>query len=100
MTNTYVIGLSRSNLLSLEYRFDYKTGEDYLLRITHGLRDLEFATLIEGEETAYKTLQEIKDKYNEVNVVVSNIFEAVVNGNDFDPNQLHIYEVNIGREIY
>lgn len=99
-TDVYVIGLSRTNLLRIEWGMNWSNGEAKVNTITHGISYLEEATLIGSEKIAYETLQEIKDNYENIVVICPNIVEACINGGDIDPEKLHIYEVNIGKEIY
>ena len=99
-TNVYVIGLSRTNLLHIEWSMNWSNGTAKVNSITHGVRYLEDATLIPGEKEAYETLQEIKENYENIVVICPNIVEACITGGGIDPEKLHIYEVNIGKEIY
>lgn len=99
MTDSYVIGLSPYNLLDIEFGFDVNGGKVYIRKITHGMMHVDEATIIGGEQNAYEVLQEIKDRYDHIQVVAPTILESCINGNDIDPEQLHIYEVHVGREV-
>ena len=99
-TDAYVIGLSKTNLLYIEWGINWSNGVAQVNSITYGARYLEEATLIGTEKDAYETLQEIKDNYENIVVICPNIVEVCVNGGGIDPEKLHIYEVNIGKEIY
>ena len=98
-TNVYVIGLSRTNLLYIEWGINWSNGVAKVNSI-YGVRYLEEATLIGTEKDAYETLQEIKENYENIVVVCPNIVEACITGGSIDPEKLHIYEVDIGKEIY
>ena len=74
--------------------------EELVGRIVHGFYNICEVTLIPDRETAKDIVREIQQRYDEIAVYNNNIFETTVNGTDrFDPNKLHIYEVNIGMEV-
>ena len=99
MTDSYVIGLSPYNLLNIEFCFDWNSGNVIVNRIYHGMMNIDEATIIGGEENAYQVLKEIQDRYGTICVFAPTIIQSLVDGNDIDPMQLHIYEVNIGRKV-
>lgn len=98
-TDSYVIGLSPNNLLQIGCKLNYETGYAVISNITHGIMDLDIATTIHGKENAYDALKEIQDCYNDIHVTARTILEGMIDGNDIDPMQLHIYEVIVGKEI-
>lgn len=99
MTDSYVIGLSPYNLIDVEFGCNYNSGKMFIRKIVHGLRNIDEATVIGGKKDAQKMLKEIQDRYDEINVSPQNILESIIDGDDIDPMQLHIYEVIIGREV-
>lgn len=99
MTDSYVIGLSPHNLLDIEFGFDWNSGKAVVRRIYHGMMNVDEATIIGGEENAYQVLKEIQDRYDSILVAAPTIIQALVEGDDIDPMQLHIYEVRVGREV-
>lgn len=99
MTDSYVIGLSPSNLLDIQLCFDFDSEKTVVNKIVHGMMHIDEATIIGGEEYAHELLQEIRERYNDIMVFAPNILESVHDGNDIDPMKLHIYEVNVGKEI-
>ena len=99
MTDSYVIGLSPHNLLDIEFGFDWNSGSVVVRKIFHGMMNVDEATIIGGEENAYKVLKEIQDRYDSIFVSAPTIIQSLVDGNDIDPMQLHIYEVRVGREV-
>lgn len=99
MTDSYVIGLSPYNLLDIKFSLDYNICKVVISEITHGMMNVDEATIIGGEKHAYEILQEIKERYNDIRVVAPTILESIIDGNDIDPMKLHIYEVNVGKEV-
>jgi hypothetical protein len=99
MRKTYVIGLSQTNLLNMQWqlnKYEYKTE---LSHIVHGLTRFYDATLFNDLDDAKNTIKEIQNRYGQITVRHDNIVESLVHGNDFDPMQLHIYEVRVGWEV-
>lgn len=99
--SAYVIGLSPYHLLKIELaafaNADCTRFEERIGRIKHGCFELCDVPLIPDLDTATDMVEEIKRRYNEIQVFNINLFEVTITGtNDFDPNELHIYEVNIG----
>jgi hypothetical protein len=102
--SAYVIGLTPFHLLDIEHSLyfvrDFTDTELLISRITHGFHNLYDVTLIPDLETAKDLVKQIQQRYDEIAVYNNNILETVIEGtNDFDPNKLHIYEVNIGMEV-
>lgn len=100
-TSAYVIGLSPHHLLKIELgafaNADCTNFEERIGRIKHGYLELCNVPLIPDLDTAKDMVEEIKQRYNEIQVFNINTLEVTITGtNDFDPNELHIYEVNIG----
>ena len=99
MKGTYVIGLSKTNLLQIEFGMNWSNGQTSVQRITWGVQYIDEATMLPGKNVAMETLQEIKDNYDKILVFAPTVFEALVNGDDIDVNKLHIYKVELGREV-
>ena len=101
--SAYVIGLTPYHLLKIDMaayaNVDLLCFEERIGRITHGFYNLCEVTLIPDRETARDVLKEIQLRYNEIAVYNNNILAATIEGNDFDPNKLHIYEVNVGMDV-
>jgi hypothetical protein len=98
-TDSYVIGLSPNNLLVIGCRWNYDIGSAIISNITHGIVHIDEATIIAGKQNAYDTLKEIQDCYSDIHVTAPTILEEIIDGNDIDPMQLHIYEVTVGKEV-
>lgn len=99
MRKTYVIGLSQFSLLNIIWSFDYNECEVKLSHIVHGLTSIYDATPFDSLDVARDTVKEIQDRYKQIIVKLDNIVDSLVYGNDFDPMQLHIYEVRVGWEV-
>lgn len=100
MTDSYVIGLTPRNLIEIEFDFNWNNGEPFIRKITHGFRHVDEATIIGELKNAHEILKEIQDRYNEINFCARTVLEGIIDGNDIDPIKLHIYEVNVGKEVY
>ncbi len=100
MSDSYVIGLSPSQLLNIEFSFDWNTGLSPVSRITYGLMSVSEATIIPGEKNAFEVLQEIKDRKEKISIVAPTILESCVNPDGIDVDKLHIYEVRVGWEVH
>lgn len=98
--DSYVIGLSPSNLLYIEFRFDYSTGKEPVSRITYGIMHVSEATIIPGKQNALEILQEIKNSRERISVVAPTILESCLNPDGIDVDKLHIYEVRVGWEVH
>ena len=98
-TETYVIGLSQTNLLQIEYNFNWSAGNAEIARVRHGARYIEEATLFPNKDTAIEVLNEIIARAESISFVAPSIFESIIDGNDIDVSQLHIYPLKIGKEI-
>ena len=99
MRKTYVIGLSQINLFNIRWRFNFNNGETEIFSIIHGLTYVDDATHFDDLDNARETVKEIQDRYKQITVRIDNIVDSLVYGNDFDPMQLHIYEVRVGWEV-
>lgn len=97
MKNTYVIGLSPIQLLNIQEHLDYDKEEFIIWRVMYGV-PFEEATMIVGLGEAKRVRQEIQDRYDEILVMNSSVLGSILDGNDFDPMQLHIYRVVL-REV-
>lgn len=102
--SAYVIGLTPFHLLDIESSLfwvnNFTDTAVLISRITHGFHNLYDVSLIPDLETAKDIVKQIQQRYDEIAVYNNNILETVIEGtNDFDPNKLHIYEVNIGMEV-
>ena len=99
MMKTYVIGLSQLHLLDIRWKLDPMDGAIKVSRITHGPMSIQYARLFDDLRDASDTVKEIQDRYGKITVRRDNVVESLVHGNDFDPTQLHIYEVRVGWEV-
>ena len=99
MKKTYVIGLSQFDLLNIGWTFDFNEGKTKICSIIHGLTSAYDATYFENLHDVRDTIKEIQNRYQQITVRMDNIVDSLVYGNDFDPMQLHIYEVRVGWEV-
>lgn len=99
MRKTYVIGLSQTSLLEIKWEFNLHEDKSEVSRIVHGVTYVYYATPFDDLDAARDTIKEIQDRYGQIIVRRKNIVESLVHGNDFDPMQLHIYEVRVGWEV-
>lgn len=101
--SAYVIGLSPYHLLNIEYSvftdYELSSFESMIIRIEHGTYKLPEASWFNSLDAAKEALEEIKERYNEIRVRHRYVVDSIVDGDDFDPSKLHIYEVNIGMEV-
>lgn len=99
----YVIGLSPYHLLDIEYSvftdYDLSGFVPMIVSIEHGTYKLSEASWFYSLDAAKEALEEIKERYDEISVCNHYAVDSIVDGDDFDPNKLHIYEVNIGMEV-
>lgn len=99
MTNAYVIGLSPRDLLVIQEAFDFDTCEFTITKIVHSINELAGASLIYGLDRAKDILKDIQERYEMIHVSSTIMLVNVIDGPDVDPMKLHIYEVNVGKEI-
>jgi hypothetical protein len=99
MRKDYVIGLSQTNLLNIQWQLNTYECKTEICRIVHGFTCVYDATPFDDLNNARNTIKEIQNRYGQIVVRRDNIVESLVYGNDFDPMQLHIYEVRVGWEV-
>ena len=99
MRKTYVIGLSQTSLLNITWELNLHEGKTGVSHITHGFIGIYNATPFDDLDDASDTIKEIQGRYKQIIVRRENIVESLIHGNDFDPMQLHIYEVRVGWEV-
>ena len=98
----YVIGLNPWSLLTIKREavtFDFINIESRITKVTHHIDNLGEATLFSKGSEAVDVLKEIKSRYDEIHVEDVSPVGAVLNGNDIDPNDLHIYVLDIIGEV-
>lgn len=98
MKKDYVIGLSQIDLLNIGWKFDFNEDKTKIYSIIHGLTSVYDATPFNNLDDARDTVKEIQERYEQIIVRSIDIVDSLINGNDFDPMQLHIYEVRVGWE--
>lgn len=103
-STVYVIGLTQFNLLNIEGQWVYTKEFGMILminKVTHGIMNMCNATQIRSKEDAQKILQEIKDNREGILFRNETILESIIEGNDLDVDNLHIYEIDmrITREV-
>lgn len=99
----YVIGINQYNLIEI-YEHSLYTPDGIILaisKVVHGNRYIYNATQFCNLEDARKILQEIKDNRNSIHFMRETILESIIEGNDLDVDNLHIYEIDmrITREV-
>lgn len=99
MRKAYVIGLSQIDLLNIGWDYDFNENKTKICSIIHGLTSAYEATPFNNLDDVRETMKEIQNRYEQITVRVDNIVDSIVYGDDFDPMQLHIYEVRVGWEV-
>ena len=99
MKKDYVIGLSQIDLLNIGWKYDFNDNKTKIFSIIHGFTSVSDATLFDNLNDARDTVKEIQNRYKQITVRADNIVDSIVCGNDFDPMQLHIYELRVGWEV-
>ena len=99
MANEYVIGVSPGKLLHIECSLSFYNGELSVQRVVHGVRNISEATIFCDLDVAKKVLEEIRGRHEQINIMPANRFEYLIGQSSFDPEQLHIYKVYVGREV-
>ena len=94
MYTAYVIGTSPNNLLFLRRDADCKVRSVYF-----GLNDLEPECIMWSFDEAEAILEDLKTNYNQIHVSNISILKGILEGDDFDPNDLHIYQLGAIKEI-
>jgi small nuclear ribonucleoprotein (snRNP)-like protein len=99
----YVIGLNQYHLIEI-YEHSLYTPNDIILainKVVHGIMHMYDATQFLSLEDAQKILQEIKDNRNSIHFVRETVLESIIDGNELDVDNLHIYEIDmrITREV-
>ena len=96
-----VIGLSERDLLLIEFAImpdeEFRTG---VRRISFGgIKNIADASVLANPEDAKEIIAEIKERYEKIFVSRINIVDACINGNDFNPDDLKVYEIGITGEV-
>lgn len=96
-STVYVIGLTPFNLLQIEFKAEYTPVDivTCVFRVTHGIMNITSATQIHRLEDAECILRDIQTHADEIYFHKETILESIIDGNNIDASQLHIYEVNI-----
>lgn len=93
----YVIGLNQYHLIEIHEHSLYSQQGLILAinKVVHGIMYMHNATQFCNLEDARKILQEIKDNRNSIHFTRETILESIIEGNDLDVDNLHIYEIDM-----
>ena len=99
----YAIGLNPNTLLKIEEHVYcdsfFENWEIKVDEIIYGYLPLSSATLFDTLKEAQDILRQIIDNYKNINIRHTSLFYTIINGNDINPRDLHIYKIGIIQEM-